>query len=161
MKFPKERFFWIGLCIVFVIAIFVLLFNNFSAQRELRDSREKGELLSEQIGTLEDSLKQLEKRLRDVPALNSWDIDKFKEKGLQNPSEDLMTDLRNHRELIPYKGVLGGTMNFYQKDDIHILTSKWVFASFDDGHIGGYMLLEYTVSNAGKISWRVIDSYLD
>ena len=160
MKFPKERFFWIGLCIVFVIAIFVLLFNNFSAQSELRDSREKGELLSEQIGTLEDSLKQLEKRLRDVPALNSWDIDKFKEKGLQNPSEDLITDLRNHRELIPYKGVLGGTMRFWPTG-IHILTSKWVFAYFEDGHIGGHMIFEYKVSNDGKIYWRVIDSYLD
>lgn len=157
MKFPKERFFWIGLCIVFVIVIFVLLFYNFSTQSELRDSLEKGELLSEQIGTLEGSLKQLEKRLRDVSALNSWDIDRFKAKGLQNPIEDLITDLSAHRELIPYKGVLGGTMNFSQK---HILTSKWVFASFDDGHIGGYMLLEYTVSNAGKIFWRVIDSYL-
>ena len=66
-----------------------------------------------------------------------------------------------HRELIPYEGVMGGTMGFYSQKDIHILSSRWVLAAFEDGHIGGHMLLEYRVDPGGKIHWRVIVAYLD
>lgn len=81
-------------------------------------------------------------------------------KGLKDPATEIVADLREHPELIPYKGVLGGTMGFYYESEIHILSSKWVLASFDDGHIAGIMLLKYEVSDDGKISWKVIDSYL-
>lgn len=74
--------------------------------------------------------------------------------------KDIINDLRKHPELIPYDGVLGGTMGFYDPEGIHILSDRWVFAGFDDGHINGYMLLSYSI-NDGKISWEVIDSYLD
>jgi len=72
----------------------------------------------------------------------------------------LKSDLRKHPELIPYDGVLGGTMGFYDSKGIRVLSGRWVFAGFDDGHINGYMLLSYRL-NDGKISWEVIDSYLD
>ena len=51
-------------------------------------------------------------------------------------------------------------MRFHTENDIHILTSKWVFAYFDDGHLSGYMLLDYKVSDEGIITWKVIVSYL-
>lgn len=93
--------------------------------------------------------------------LKSWEIEELKKKGLKDPIKDLKTDLMKHPELIPYPGVLGGTMGFYFEDKIWILTKKWVLAWFDDGHIGGYILLEYKVSDDGEVSWKVIDSYLD
>lgn len=75
-------------------------------------------------------------------------------------NKDIINDLIKHPELIPYDGVLGGTMGFYDPEGIQVLSDRWVFAGFDDGHINGYMLLRYS-SNDGKISWEVIDSYLD
>ncbi|MGI6451468.1 MAG: DUF4362 domain-containing protein [Desulfitobacteriia bacterium] len=72
----------------------------------------------------------------------------------------IINDLMQHPELIPYDGVLGGTMGFYDPESIQVLSDRWVFAGFDDGHINGYMLLSYRI-NDGKISWEVIDSYLD
>jgi len=93
--------------------------------------------------------------------LHSWDITKLKKAGLSDPEKDLIADLMHHRELIPYDGVMGGTMGFYSKQDIHILTSRWILASFEDGHIGGHMLLEYRVHPAGEIHWGVIVAYLD
>jgi len=74
--------------------------------------------------------------------------------------QDIINDLISHPELIPYDGVLGGKMGFYYPDEIRVLTDRWVLAGFDDGHINGYMLLSYSIDN-GKISWKVIDSYLD
>jgi hypothetical protein len=83
------------------------------------------------------------------------------EKGIFNPEEDLVSNLMQHRELIPYEGVMGGTMGFYSSKDIHILSSRWALASFEDGHIGGHMLLEYRVDPGGRIHWRVLSAYLD
>ncbi len=93
-----------------------------------------------------------------MPAGN---VAQLQKKGLSHLEEDLATDLMGHRELIPYKGVMGGTMGFYSQKDIHVLTSRWVLASFEDGHIGGRMLLEYDVSSGGEIQWKVISAYLD
>ena len=99
--------------------------------------------------------------LKDGPVLRMGDISRLQKQGLVDPEEDLIADLIQHRELIPYEGVMGGTMGFYSKKDIHVLTSRWVLASFEDGHIGGNMLLEYSVSPGGKIHWRVIVASLD
>lgn len=48
--------------------------------------------------------------------------------------------------MIPYAGVLGGKMHF-RTDEIIVLSHEWVFAPFDDGHTGGFLLLTY----AGKL----------
>ncbi|RPI73120.1 MAG: hypothetical protein EHM47_06755 [Ignavibacteriales bacterium] len=88
-------------------------------------------------------------------SLTSWDIERLKKKGLSNPVRDIITDLTEHTKLIPYEGVLGGTMRFYDRE-IRILNSKWVFAYFEDGHIAGEMLLEYNVDNDGTINWKRI-----
>ncbi len=78
---------------------------------------------------------------------------------VEGSGEGIINDLMKHPELIPYDGVLGGTMGFYDTEGIQVLSDRWVFAGFDDGHINGYMLLSYR-NNDGKIYWEVIDSYL-
>lgn len=85
------------------------------------------------------------------------DIENMKKKGLANPVEDIISDLGKHRDLIPYKGILGGTMDFYGRN-IWILTNKWVLAYFEDGHTAGYMLLEYSITDNGKITWKRISA---
>ncbi len=102
--------------------------------------------------------KILQTRKDDMPnniSLYDWDIEKLKEKGLLNPIQNILMDLTNHSELIPYEGILGGTMRFYDKES-WILNNKWVFAYFEDGHYGGFMLLEYNVADNGKINWKRI-----
>ena len=84
----------------------------------------------------------------------------LKKLGLYEPEDDLKSDLMLHNELIFYKGVLGGTMGFFGKEYMRILNDK-VFAYFEDGHIGGYMVLKYKVSQGGKISWKVLYSHLE
>ncbi len=51
-------------------------------------------------------------------------------------------------------------MNFYSESQIWILTEKWVLAYFEDGHNGGYLLLEYEVTKDGKIKWKTVASYI-
>jgi hypothetical protein len=107
------------------------------------------------------SLTEQDERTEGICLLSESHLNGLREKGLENPVDDLIADLLEHAELIPYKGVMGGTMGFYSKKDIHILTPRWVLATFEDGHIKGHMLLEYTVAPGGQIYWKVVSASLD
>jgi len=73
----------------------------------------------------------------------------------------LLDSLGAHPELIPFKGVLGGTMGFYHRQEHVLLPSPYVFAYFEDGHIGGRMLLSYDVDPGPRIRWKRLWATLD
>lgn len=87
-------------------------------------------------------------------------VDRLRKQGLADPDEDLVRDLQAHPDLIPFEGVVGGTMGFYYPQYIFPLDHRYLIAWFDDGHIGGSMLLKYDVEN-GTIRWTVLDARLD
>ncbi len=187
-SFNKERFYWISLIILFMILVSIVLINNVYNKNKLVDIQQREEGLLTEIKHWKKSLVQKEKLLHSelqqdkglVSEVNRLkkllvqkeellqsqlqtqfsdeEINQLREKGFQDPIKDIINDLREHEELIFYKGVLGGTMHFA---DIYVLCSKWVCASFDNGHIDGKMLLKYSVSKRGVLSWEIIDSYLD
>ena len=91
----------------------------------------------------------------ELGSLSESDIQRLKRKGLQNPEPDLMNDLnRKQSKLIPREGVVGGKMAIR---DSRILNDRYALAYYEDGHIGGYMLLKYEVNN-GNINWTVVDN---
>lgn len=120
--------------------------------------QEKG--LRSEIAALYDKLELADKKLESLPQIQAYEIEELKKKGLKDPVKDLKTDLLNHKEIIPHKGVLGGTMGFMTEEHIHVISSKWVAAYFEDGHINGIMLLKYNILKDGKIRWTVMDSFL-
>lgn len=73
----------------------------------------------------------------------------------------LKGELMDREELIPFEGQLGGTMDFYEPESIHILSDRWVYAEFTDGHVQGGMLLEYTFEPGGEVSWRVLEARIE
>lgn len=81
--------------------------------------------------------------------------------GWEEPEAKIIDDLVSRPELIPHDPVLGGTMGFYDRDDIHILNDRWVIAAFEDGHVGGYMMLEYEITDDQELEWEIMDSYLE
>lgn len=80
--------------------------------------------------------------------------------GAEVETAELKRDLMDREDLIPFEGRLGGTMDFYDPDGIRILSDRWVHARFDDGHVQGEMLLEYSVATDGAIRWRVLEARL-
>lgn len=116
--------------------------------------------LQNEIAEIKDKLEKADKRLVDLPQLQEFEINQLKQKGLKDPVKDLKSDLMRRKDLIPYKGVLGGTMGIYSEENIHIISSKWAAAYFDDGHINGIMLLKYSIQKDGRIRWYVMDSIL-
>lgn len=76
------------------------------------------------------------------------------------PPEVVARDLLSRPELIPYEGTLGGTMGFYSEENIEVLNEHWVFAQFEDGHVQGSMVLEYSLGNDGELRWTVLAAEL-
>lgn len=153
----KERITWI-IALIVVLAITILIVSSYHmkitalAQKVEKFesnqntwSQQQAELTAE-IADLKARVENESKSIQSLP---------FNKAG----SQDIINDLMKHDELIPYEGVLGGKMNFYSEKDIFVLSDKWVLAYFEDGHIGGNMLLEYSIKD-DKISWKVIDSYV-
>jgi hypothetical protein len=88
------------------------------------------------------------------------EIDKLREAGLTDPLQQLVDSLMAHQEIIPHLGIHGGRMVFYPQD-IHVLNERTVFARFEDGHIMGSGVFEFTIEPDGRIAWRVLDSTVE
>ena len=93
--------------------------------------------------------------------LHEFEIGRLRDLGLQDPVADLKANLTSHPEIIPYEGVLGGRMSFYDKDAMVFLPGGYVYAPADDGHYEVHALLRYEVSQGGAIRWRLIDARKD
>ncbi len=166
----KERILW-------VVALFVVLLAFYFKTNEYKNlltgsGQEKAMLHNENkrleqiyyenkaaIEALEKEVENLKEELEPYKGFDETILISLKEKGFTGELKDIVLDLQSHRELIPYEGSLGGTMGFYSDEHIHVLSDKWVFAYFEDGHSFGFMLLEYDIKD-GEIIWKVIDSYL-
>jgi hypothetical protein len=105
--------------------------------------------------------KELEEACANQAMLMGYsEIEQLRRAGLPDPVRQLRENLMAHREIIPFGGVLGGTMGFYRDYDIALLDGRWVFARFEDGHIGGSCLLEYELSPDTTIKWTLIKARL-
>ncbi len=92
--------------------------------------------------------------------LDEADMIHLKEQGLTDPPRQLRESLLTRPDLIPFPGVLGGTMQV-DEDGIVLLEPPYAFAGFDDGHIVGSMLLAYSVKPDGRIEWTRLWAKLD
>lgn len=109
--------------------------------------------LGAKLHDLNDKFVSLQKAYQDlsisIPPSPSWP---------EGITRDKMIDqLAKHKEIFPWHGVLGGTMDIYDRDQVWFVGPAWCIAYIEDGHIGGFMLLRYKITKEG-IKWRLIDS---
>ena len=52
-------------------------------------------------------------------------------------------------------------MGFYDTTRVVLLNGRWVYAAFDDGHIGGSGLFEFRVLRGGRVAWKRLAARLD
>ncbi|MBF4691929.1 hypothetical protein [Fusibacter ferrireducens] len=107
----------------------------------------------EEYDTLHESYHKL---VMQLPVIADFELSLIEKEGITEPRA-ITTDLMNHFELIPYDGVLGGTMMFTQ---VYLLNDQWVFARFEDGHIMGSAIYQYEISSDQSIQWKLIKSML-
>ncbi|MBN2589973.1 MAG: hypothetical protein JXA96_08920 [Sedimentisphaerales bacterium] len=159
-----------NLIYVLVLGLFVsVLFNvKFMLSRQ-------NDIVAEEISIMDKELDEIqeieepqvvpnidtESGMGHMIGLPDHEIYRLTQLGFENPQEELIADLKkNASQIIPFDGVLGGTMGFYWSEEIYFFNNRWVVAYFEDGHIGGYILLKYNVNDSGEITWSVLQSEL-
>lgn len=140
------------------------LARNADLQTQLQRLTADNDALRAERNRLADQVNTLSAQLH-VPVtpplilMSEFDLDRLKDRGLASPVDEIAASLIARRDLIPFSGVLGGTMAFRYPGE-WVITEKWVLALFEDGHISGRAFLEYSVTD-GKIEWQLIRAYLD
>lgn len=91
------------------------------------------------------------------PESNYWfvpeyDGKKLIEQGISNPAEFIENNLREKPELIPMKAVLGGKMHFV---NVQILSSEWLIADFEDGHVLGRAIYKYKLNDNDELEFEI------
>ena len=83
----------------------------------------------------------------------------FKEIGIDAPESYIREMLQNNPSAIPLDGVLGGTMFF---TDMEVLSTKWIIASYEDGHIMGRSIFTYKIDpETMEVRFDVLDQVMD
>ena len=157
---------------LWVVAAVLVVSLGFAALRwrlaELRvlEAGERATALEHQVAIARDSLSfQLKHpRVVDVPRgpfeMSESDREQLKRLGLKAPEQAVLDDLEKHPELIPFKGVEGGTMFFVPTQSV-VLTPHWVLGHFEDGHIDGVGLFEFGYSKDGRFTWKRLAAVLE
>jgi hypothetical protein len=153
-----ERYLWLTIIAALIIIFFVRYEDD---QKKIHTLQEKNKTMTKEISTLEDSMFSILHNLGGYPRLSYEQVEYFRNLGLVDPLNDIINNLKKHPELIPFKGVLGGTMHFSEKEGVYVLNINYVLAAFSDGHIAGSMLLQYDVAPGGKISWKTVNARLE
>jgi hypothetical protein len=169
----RGRFIWMYLTILFFVAgvVFLLYALNTRGQFEASEEnltnctllldeaeRERDNLISEK-STLKTDLEACQFGNPAKSGLSEKYDKLYREKGIKNPKYDIVTDLMENEKLIPYEGANNRPMRFHTRKQVYILSPNRALVNFGDGVNYGWMLLSYKVSDGGKISWKVLDSY--
>jgi hypothetical protein len=93
--------------------------------------------------------------------LHDLELAQLKKLGLEDPVSAIKADLTTQGELLPFQGVLGGKMAFYDKAGMVLLPGGYVYAPGDDGHYLVHALFRYGVEPGGKIHWKLLDAHKD
>lgn len=112
--------------------------------------KERVEALQNQADALRAELDTQREQGRYAPPLETYMFDAIRRSGLE--PEALLEDLRSHPEVIPESAVLGGTMGFYR---IGLLDDRWVYGSYEDGHIAGAAIFQWKPGASG-IVWTPV-----
>lgn len=134
--------------------------ENRVLEEELSEVTEQKNRLEARVSELQQELEQTEEE-HDAPVstfrpLSDYELRRFEQKGISDPVSFLRDELQDRPDLIPAEAVLGGTMHFYDREAIHIISDRWVFAEYEDGHVMGQVLLSYHIDEDRTVNWEVI-----
>ena len=112
----------------------------------------------ERVAGLNAEIKELKDRLDQSYVYPDYVLNELTEHGYTSP-QALLDTLTEHHELIQIEGILGGTMRWWPEASI-LINDKYAFGNFEDGHIYGYSLLEYTFDDNDVPVWKIISTYM-
>lgn len=159
---------------VIILAVVVLFYQNNELKKEVESLKDTNTIQGELIDRKEEEINEITNNYEEATATvknlekenqalsqkieDSKIVDYVTEIRLEKMGiddyESIEEDLLSKPELISIDGVLGGTMFF---NDAHLLNEKWVYATFEDGHIMGSGLYKFDVISPDEIKWEEIE----
>lgn len=91
----------------------------------------------------------------EAPPGPEWE--RLRSESRPDPQSWLRQSIISREDLIPWKGIHGGTMKIYDPSMVWFLGPRWCIAWVEDGHIGGYMLLRFYPEEE-EPRWVILDS---
>ena len=141
------------LLLILALGLATSLFFNFRSLSEIRSLQG----IIDEYALREKILEKKVENLQDA-AVPGPDWSERASISTGDPREEALEDLLSRKDLLPWEGVVGGTMRIPGKSDIWFLGPSWCMAYIEDGHIGGYMLLSYEITGPGRIRWKLLDA---
>ena len=159
---------------IIILSVVVLLYQNNALKKEVESLKDTNTIQAEVIDnkeeeikeitndyeeaittarTLEEENQELTQKIEDSKIVDYVTEIRLEKMGIDD-YESIEEDLLSKPELISIDGVLGGTMFF---SDAHLLNEKWVYATFEDGHIMGSGLYKFDVISPDEIKWEEIE----
>jgi len=159
--------------VMIILVVVVLLYQNNQLKKDLESMKDnniiQAEIIDEKEENIDSITKDYEKAIITMKAIEA-ENQELSQKLEDSKIIDYVTsiilkkmgiddykiieeDLLEKPELISIDGVLGGTMFF---TDAHLLNEKWVYATFEDGHIMGSGLYKFEIISANEIKWKEI-----
>ena len=159
--------------VMIILVVVVLLYQNNQLKKDLESMNDnniiQAEIIDEKEENIDSITKDYEKAIITMKAIEA-ENQELSQKLEDSKIIDYVTSIRLERmgiddykiiekdllekpELISIDGVLGGTMFF---TDAHLLNEKWVYATFEDGHIMGSGLYKFEIISANEIKWKEI-----
>lgn len=143
-----------------VICILLISCEKQHSGKETTSSNKENEILLKKNDSLSRKLQIAKEAIVILQDQNIWydaEIDNtdFKNKGIKNPEEFIINELRKKAELIPMPAALGGKMSF---GTIQLLGSKYLIAFYGDGHVEGKSIYSYKLNDSGTLEFKLVGS---
>lgn len=138
-----------GILIVFCFCIISCQKQNIHndlLNKENISLRKKNDSLSKQLKEANQKLSNLFEE--------DYDASDLIKKGIVNPASFVESEFRK-KELIPLKATLGGKMIY---ENIQLLGSKFLIASYSDGHVDGKSIYSYKITDPNNLEFKIIGS---
>ncbi|GAB6280807.1 MAG: hypothetical protein STSR0007_09110 [Thermovirga sp.] len=149
----KPIFLLVGV-VLLLSAVSGLIFWRYTGMiRENGLLREKLALASEEL----EKTRALIHTVQDGEPLPRPEWEKLRSSARPDPRSWLTESILSRQDLIPWKGIHGGTMRIYDPSMVWFVGPRWCIAWVEDGHIGGYILLRFDPENE-KPQWHLLDS---
>jgi|SRR5699024_1525271 len=131
--------------VILLISLCIVACTNQNKNKYLKEVTSEYNKLSLEVKTLKKEIDSLESVLatKKSPWFDDMESRELKEMGIDDPQQYIQEHLKEQATLIPIDGVLGGKMFFTQ---IEVLGSKWLIASYEDGHIMGRSIFTYHIN---------------
>ena len=75
--------------------------------------------------------------------------------SIENPGKYIESALKEQTDKIPMKPRVGGKMEFRK---VEVISEDWVLATYDDGHVQGRSIYQYTLEPDGSLKFEIVAS---